>query len=442
VLTIDRDHVPAREALTRLLIATARSAAAAGGHDNARSLIFEATDLMPDHPSTWQAIAELTTSQVERIDALRRLVALAPDHLTWRTQLRQALLARAVTIVSTDRAEARTRFREAASLNPQDVRIWQALANLADTEDERLQSLRQLLRVAPHHEEGRAVLRKALIDNARASSAAAQIDASLGYWREAIELTGGDVEVWLGLAGTTEDQDEKARAIETAQTIDRDDPRVLAALEWLHGPQVDPSVLPTTDDAFARFETSAKSPVAADDIGLNDSMLDAIATLPPIETVAPAEPAAAEVVVAEITPSDPPPVAVNTVATSAPTVMVVDDSPTIRKILGLTLERAGYRVVAEADGNSALARLKEFVPHVILLDIAMPDLDGYEVCKRIKQDPRTQAVPVIMLSGKGAFFDKVKGHMAGATEYLTKPFETPAVLAVVTTHCQAEAHHG
>jgi twitching motility two-component system response regulator PilG len=74
----------------------------------------------------------------------------------------------------------------------------------------------------------------------------------------------------------------------------------------------------------------------------------------------------------------------------------------------------------------------------------MPDLDGYEVCKRIKQDPRTSAVPVIMLSGKGAFFDKVKGHLAGATEYLTKPFETPDVLAVVGTHCHgvAEAHHG
>jgi twitching motility two-component system response regulator PilG len=126
------------------------------------------------------------------------------------------------------------------------------------------------------------------------------------------------------------------------------------------------------------------------------------------------------------------------------TVLVVDDSPTIRKILGLTLEREGYKVIAEANGESALKRLQEVVPRVVLLDIAMPDLDGYEVCKRIKQDPRTSAVPVIMLSGKGAFFDKVKGHLAGATEYLTKPFETPAVLAVVSTHCHAsaEVHHG
>ncbi len=124
--------------------------------------------------------------------------------------------------------------------------------------------------------------------------------------------------------------------------------------------------------------------------------------------------------------------------------MIVDDSPTIRKILGLSLEREGYRVIAEPDGESAIERLAQVVPDVILLDIAMPRLDGYEVCKRIKQDPRTAAIPVVMLSGKGAFFDQVKGHMAGATEYLTKPFETPAVLAVVSRVCQAptEVAHG
>jgi twitching motility two-component system response regulator PilG len=115
--------------------------------------------------------------------------------------------------------------------------------------------------------------------------------------------------------------------------------------------------------------------------------------------------------------------------------MVVDDSPTIRKILGLTLERAGYAVVAEPDGECAVARLAELVPDLILLDIAMPKLDGYEVCRRIKADPRTARVPVVMLSGKGGFFDKVKGRMVGATEYLTKPFETPAVLAVIDNHC-------
>jgi twitching motility two-component system response regulator PilG len=113
----------------------------------------------------------------------------------------------------------------------------------------------------------------------------------------------------------------------------------------------------------------------------------------------------------------------------------VDDSATIRKILGMTLERAGYAVVAEPDGELAVERLAQFVPDLILLDITMPKLDGYEVCKRIKKDPRTAHVPVVMLSGKDGFFDKVKGRMVGATEYLTKPFQAPAVLAVIATHC-------
>ena len=120
------------------------------------------------------------------------------------------------------------------------------------------------------------------------------------------------------------------------------------------------------------------------------------------------------------------------------TVMVVDDSPTIRKILSLTLEDAGYSVIAEADGESALASLIDVVPDVILLDIAMPGIDGYETCTRIRSDARTARLPIIMLSGKDALFDKVKGHMAGATEYLTKPFAAATVLAAVAGAC-AEA---
>jgi len=129
-------------------------------------------------------------------------------------------------------------------------------------------------------------------------------------------------------------------------------------------------------------------------------------------------------------------------AASAPgskrTVMVVDDSPTVRKILTMTLERAGYGVVAASDGEAALGTLEGSVPDLILLDISMPKLDGYEVCKRIKADARTAHVPVVMLSGKDAFFDKVKGRMAGATEYLTKPFATPAVLAVIGRQLEPE----
>jgi twitching motility two-component system response regulator PilG len=158
----------------------------------------------------------------------------------------------------------------------------------------------------------------------------------------------------------------------------------------------------------------------------------------PVEAAASVETPPAAVAPVAATAAETP-AAVETETSSRKTVMIVDDSPTIRKILGLTLERAGYKVVPEPDGESALERLTKVVPDVILLDIAMPKVDGYEVCKRIKKDTRVAHVPVVMLSGKDALFDKVKGRMAGATEYLTKPFQTPAVLAAVAQACQPAA---
>ena len=450
VLALDDGHAPAREALARLLIAEARTTAAAGNKDQARLLAVEAAGLQPDGATAWKALLELATSQVDRIDALRKIAALIPEDQNVRTQLRQALLARAVMIAGSDRSEARSRFREAAALNPSDPRIWQALCNLAENRDDQLHCLRELLRVSPQHQQGRAMFRTALMDDGRALAAAGDTETACSRWREAIDITGGDVEAYLGLADTTKDRAEAANAIGLAFKLDPQDPRAKAAMERLRGPAVDPTSLPDADAAFSRFDADAQ-PAAGSGAGdVDDSMFNALAALPVTEPLpvaipaaAPAAPAAVPHAAAPAAPAAPV-VATNGAKNGhGATVMVVDDSPTIRKILGLTLERAGYQVVAEPNGESALERLKILVPRVVLLDIAMPDLDGYEVCKRIKQDPRTSAVPVIMLSGKGAFFDKVKGHMAGATEYLTKPFETPEVLAVVTQHCQqAEAHHG
>ena len=471
VLAIDRDHALAREALSRLLIAEARNAATAGRREDARSLATEATALSPGDIATWRAVAELATSQVERIDALRRMVQFSPEDAAIRTQFRQALLARAVVIARTDRVEARVRFQEVAALNPSDTRIWQALCNLADTRDEQAKYLRELLRVAPDHQAARAALRRLIVEDARELQSVNRLRDARERWREAIEVAGSDVELWLGYADACDDDTERMRAIQSAQELDSHDPRVIEALAEINGQRIDPAALPDPEDAFARFNIASSPEPAPVDEPVDDAALESLSQLsaaPPAPHATPAAAAFEDDMISAVARQAAPdpasgvapfaapapienepmiPVAEAPAAASAngkATVMVVDDSPTIRKILSLTLEKEGYHVVAEKDGESALKRLENVLPRVVLLDIAMPDLDGYEVCKRIKQDPRTSAVPVIMLSGKGAFFDKVKGHLAGATEYLTKPFETPDVLAVVSSHCNgvAEAHHG
>ena len=673
VLEIDASHEQARAALAKLLMAEAVSVATAGNRAEARTLVAEAARIIPGVQAVWLRLAATTDDPDERIFALRKAMAISSDDAV-RTRLRQALLWRGLSR-NADRTVARASFREAAELDPSDPRPWQALATLADSPAEAVEALQELLRVAPNHPNGRGALRNAIATDAYALARAGLVDDACRRWREIVELTGPDIETWLGIAATTSDQAESERAVKTAFKLKPTDARAAAAMERLRRSKIDPATAVPPPDAFARFELPADGVAleASDDsLPPLDESLDAFAPLvvpapelpsetelallqaaepeaetapvlleaeePPVETVAtllqPAEPQVetipalletaeppaetapallqtaesqveaapalveaaeppaeaapavleiaqpqpeavpavletaqpqpdavpvvletaepqaeavpvvlqaaepqveiapavlqtaepqAEVAPAVVATTEPPveiapallqtaepqaevapalpqtvepqaeivvPAAVEAqpeiaVATPAPvsaapanvpppvpppvppaaaapapaaaaaverpangssrrTVMIVDDSPTIRQILGLTLERAGYKVVAEPDGVSAIERLTQMVPDLILLDIAMPKLDGYEVCKRIKLDPRTAGVPIVMLSGKGAFFDKVKGHMAGATEYLTKPFETPAVLAVVNGFCPppVEALHG
>jgi twitching motility two-component system response regulator PilG len=108
---------------------------------------------------------------------------------------------------------------------------------------------------------------------------------------------------------------------------------------------------------------------------------------------------------------------------SKATILVVDDSPTIRKLVSMTLESRGYCVVVACDGVDGLAKMQEGIPDLILSDISMPRLDGYQFCKVVKSNKETKHIPVIMLSGNDGLFDKVRGKMAGSANYITKPFE-------------------
>ena len=103
-------------------------------------------------------------------------------------------------------------------------------------------------------------------------------------------------------------------------------------------------------------------------------------------------------------------------------VMVVDDSNTIRRTAETILSKAGCDVVTAVDGFDSLAKIVDVVPDVIFVDIMMPRLDGYQTCALIKNNNEFKQTPVIMLSSKDGLFDKAKGRIVGADEYLTKPF--------------------
>ena len=116
------------------------------------------------------------------------------------------------------------------------------------------------------------------------------------------------------------------------------------------------------------------------------------------------------------------------------TILVVDDSATVRKLISSKLEKSGHAVICAMDGVDALEKIKEIVPDLVLLDINMPRMDGYQVCKMIRSNDTTKDVPVVMISGKDGFFDKVRGRMAGTTGYITKPFGPETLMKTVEAY--------
>jgi twitching motility two-component system response regulator PilG len=122
-----------------------------------------------------------------------------------------------------------------------------------------------------------------------------------------------------------------------------------------------------------------------------------------------------------------------------PVVLVVDDSPTVRKIVQITLQRERIRVVTAADGLSALAAVADELPDLILLDIMLPKMDGYNICQVVRRNMAYRDLPIIMLSGKDGLFDRMRGKLAGSTEYITKPFDSNELMQTVRRHLSAPA---
>jgi twitching motility two-component system response regulator PilG len=112
-------------------------------------------------------------------------------------------------------------------------------------------------------------------------------------------------------------------------------------------------------------------------------------------------------------------------------VLVIDDSNTIRRSAEIFLKQGGHEVMLAEDGFDALAKVSDYQPDLIFCDILMPRLDGYQTCAIIKRNPKFSGVPIVMLSSKDGVFDKARGRMVGAQDYLTKPFTKDQLLQAI-----------
>lgn len=115
-------------------------------------------------------------------------------------------------------------------------------------------------------------------------------------------------------------------------------------------------------------------------------------------------------------------------------IMVIDDSTTIRKSAEIFLKKAGFDVVSIEDGFEALSRIDDESPDVVFIDVIMPKIDGLQACQIIKRNEKFKKTPVIFLSSKDSEFDKARGLMMGANDYLTKPFSRDEIVNMVNKY--------
>ncbi|HEU0202884.1 MAG TPA: response regulator [Burkholderiaceae bacterium] len=215
-----------------------------------------------------------------------------------------------------------------------------------------------------------------------------------------------------------------AAAAEHAEVyiVDGDDPVAQAQWRAAQGASARPCIVVTADGAqkpggprtLRRPLLASRLLAALDEVAVGDGGAD-VATTPPLAE-APAR------------------AAHGAGAAAAGVVLVVDDSPTIRKQLELVLRERSLEVVAVDSGEAALDRVAQQSFDLIFLDVVLPGTDGYQVCKAIKKDLDTRATPVVMLTGKGSPFDRLRGSLAGCDTYLTKPVSRADFDAVIARY--------
>lgn len=120
------------------------------------------------------------------------------------------------------------------------------------------------------------------------------------------------------------------------------------------------------------------------------------------------------------------------------TVLLVEDSNSARKMISQLLARQGYKVTVAVDGEQALEILPKITPDLVLLDIVMPKMNGYELCRQIKSNPQTQDLPVVICSAKSEEFDRYWGIKQGADAYIAKPFKEKEFVATIKQFLKAK----
>jgi len=460
VLQLDPKHALASSTLERLLLHEGMEAAMAGDRGLATEYLTEASQLNPGNEQVWALLAQLAPDDDARVEALERALAVSPDSERLRATLASVRSRQEVE----ERLEAEA-LREAEMLAAAEARESATVALVPEapagpaihrvtaepiqpsTAAEPLQPSAAAEPPTPTVTEAPTASvpeppAKRAKPSAAAEPAAPRAERAASSSRSAARpaLDRSSIE-WPEIDLVTP---RHPTTIVVAQQAVRRPADASATQEWPAERSLPPAQPAPVDPPPPVTARSAPSPMVEKPrpIVVPHASFDRLVEAPTIPSPPPSPMPSS--VPSPFTPETTgaawtlrPPADGVARAGGQPLVMVIDDSPTIRKAVSIGLEAEGYHVVTAVDGLDALRKLEESQPDLILLDITMPGMDGYKLCRRVRANERTKAIPVVMLSGKDGFFDKVRGRMAGCTDYITKPFASRVLLDTVAQHCGA-----
>jgi twitching motility two-component system response regulator PilG len=391
------------------------AAAKEGDKASARTLLLKSAELDPHNEIPWLWLAYIADDAHQAIFYLKHVLEIDPLQEQARAGLRKALLYEGINLAkSGDREAARELLLEATELDSNNEITWLWLASVADSAENAIICLERAIEINPHNERSQRWLGKLRRQVEKPSWACPLCNA------ESMEKT--DKCKSCGAVLTLDDPEA------FAANRDADIGAILGAIERYRSlaEQEDFSThyslglahlnLNKTDEALGYLQKAVALRPQDEELKAQvEAILRRHSEAQAREPAAPVKKEPSE----EVAPR---------------TVLLVDDSPTVRKIVAVTLERRGHRVLVAGGAMEALSKLNEATLDLVLLDIGMPHMDGYQLCKLVKSNETTSDIPVVMLSGKDGFFDKVRGKMAGAVGYITKPFEPTALIEAVETY--------
>jgi len=384
----------------------------------ARRLVQALSERHPQNPKVWHWLLRLAETTDQRMIYHRKLVQLEPQNRDNRHHFIRLLFNQGVTTAkSGDHEKARDLFKEACILHPGSEKIWYWRAFVAPDNESRARYLRKVLKINPDHK---------------------QANAWLSQQTQAITR---QEETWQCPICQESYSEAQTECKQCGVFLD------LSDLDHMLGErQIDQNLIQIGITNLAhralnghRFENRLHIGIAYLNLHQWEKALEVfldIHTLNPEHALLSKAISQLQARAESNAQADQPP------PRSRGTVMIVDDSTTVRKLVSITVEDLGFEVLEASNGSQALSKIFETKPNVIFLDIKMPQMDGYQVCRILKENQHTADIPVIMLTGQDGFFDRVRGKMVGALDYITKPFEAETLVAALEKHVFERIRHG